>query len=80
MRETYGHGVQEVTLGRDGMEYAAVKGADGESRMRERKVEFEGTTAIYPIKTREGPMRYSRIDLEPVDLTELGPYEGYLCK
>ncbi len=78
-RRTWPRGTEEISLGRDGVEYATLTLNGREPRQMERTVKFEGLTAIYPTRTREGATRYTRVNLK--DRREMhGPYNSYLCQ
>ncbi|MBB6425410.1 hypothetical protein [Sphingopyxis sp. JAI128] len=79
MRRIWPRGIEEHTLGRDGMEYIVSTMGGGEPRSVERQIRFEGASAIYPTARADGTTRYTKIALD-LDTARVGPFGSYLCE
>lgn len=79
LRRIYPKGSEEITIGRDGIEYARLFVNGKPARDAQRQLRFEGTTAVVPWQLG-GKWEDTRFELDKLtDVARLGPYERYRC-
>lgn len=79
LRRIYPKGTEEITIGRDGIEYGKLFINGKHARDVQRQLRFEGTTAVVPRQVG-GKWEDTRFELDKLtDVTGLGPYERYRC-
>ena len=81
LRRIWPKGIEELSLGRDGMEYATMTLNGKEPRFLERRVRFEDGAAIYTTYiSGTTDTRETKVTLEAGSLAGLGPFHSYRCQ